>query len=41
MKGSKEDLIKYRLERAWDTLEDAHILAEREKWLIIINESNH
>ena len=37
MKGSKEDLIKYRLERAWDTLEDAQILAEREKWNSTIN----
>jgi len=29
MKGSKQDLIKYRLLRAWDTLDDAKILAEK------------
>lgn len=37
MKGSKDDLIKYRIERAWDTLDDAHILAERGKWNSAIN----
>lgn len=37
MKGTKEDLIKYRLERAWDTLDDAHILAEKNKWNSAIN----
>ncbi len=29
MKGSKQDLIKYRLFRARDTLDDAKILAEK------------
>src|ERR1051325_6651201 len=28
----KESLIRYRLERAWETLEDANILAERQRW---------
>lgn len=37
MTGSKEDLIKYRLERAWDTFEDAQILAEKGKWNSVIN----
>ena len=37
MKGSKEELIKYRLERAWDTLDDARILAEKGKWNSTIN----
>jgi uncharacterized protein (UPF0332 family) len=37
MKGTKEDLIKYRLLRAWDTFEDAQILAERNKWNSTIN----
>ena len=37
MKNTKQDLIKYRLERAWDTLDDAHILAEKEKWNSSIN----
>lgn len=37
MKGSKEDLIKYRLSRANDTFEDAQILAERNKWNSTIN----
>lgn len=27
-----EDLISYRLERAHETLEDAHILANSERW---------
>ena len=37
MKGSKEDLIKYRLLRARDTLDDAQILAENNKWNSTIN----
>jgi len=30
MTGSKKDLINYRLARAWDTLDDANILAKNE-----------
>ena len=37
MIGSKDDLIRYRLSRAKDTLDDARILAEREKWNSSIN----
>ncbi len=37
MKGSKKDLIRYRLLRAKDTFEDAQILAERSKWNSTIN----
>jgi uncharacterized protein (UPF0332 family) len=37
MRGTKEDLIKYRLLRARDTLDDAQILAERNKWNSTIN----
>ena len=37
MKDSKEDLIKYRLLRARDTLDDAQILAEKNKWNSTIN----
>jgi uncharacterized protein (UPF0332 family) len=37
MKGTKKDLIKYRLLRARDTLDDAHILAEKNKWNSAIN----
>jgi uncharacterized protein (UPF0332 family) len=37
MKGTKGDLIKYRLSRAKDTFEDAQILAERNKWNSTIN----
>ena len=37
MKGTKQDLINYRLARAKDTLDDAQILAEREKWNSTIN----
>lgn len=37
MTGSKEDLIEYRLFRAKDTLDDARILAEKNKWNSAIN----
>jgi len=37
MKGSKQDLIKYRLLRARDMLDDAKILAEKKKWNSTIN----
>ncbi len=37
MSGSKKDLIKYRLARAWDTLDDARILKDKEKWNSSIN----
>lgn len=37
MKGTKEDLIKYRLHRAKDTFEDAQILADKGKWNSTIN----
>ena len=37
MKGTREDLIKYRMERAWDTFDDARILAEKNKWNSAIN----
>jgi uncharacterized protein (UPF0332 family) len=37
MKGSKKELIKYRILRARDTLEDAHILADKNKWNSAIN----
>ena len=37
MKGSKKDLIRYRLARAWDTYDDAMILADKEKWNSTIN----
>ncbi len=37
MTGTKNDLINYRIERAIDTLDDASILAEREKWNSTIN----
>lgn len=37
MSGSKGDLIKYRLKRAKETLDDAHILAEKGKWNSTIN----
>lgn len=32
-----EDLISYRLERAHETLEDAHILANSERWNACVN----
>lgn len=37
MTGTYADLIRYRIERAKDTLDDAHILAEKEKWNSAIN----
>ena len=37
MSGSKKDLIKYRLSRAWDTFDDATILKDNEKWNSSIN----
>ena len=37
MKGTKTDLIKYRLLRARDTFEDAQILAEKNRWNSAIN----
>jgi len=36
MKGTKRDLIKYRLMRARDTCEDAQILADRSRWNLMI-----
>jgi uncharacterized protein (UPF0332 family) len=37
MKGTKKDLIKYRLSRSWDTLDDAKILALNGKWNSSVN----
>ncbi len=37
MKGAKKDLINYRIARAKDTLDDASILAEKQKWNSAIN----
>lgn len=37
MTGKKEDLINYRLFRAKDTLDDAKILADKNKWNSAIN----
>jgi len=37
MKKSREDLVTYRLDRAWDTYDDAKILAEKNKWNSTIN----
>jgi len=37
MKGTKQDLIKYRLQRARDTYEDAQILADKCRWNSTIN----
>lgn len=37
MKGSVEDLIQYRLDRAEETLEDAKILARSERWSACAN----
>lgn len=37
MTGSKDELVKYRLQRAIDTLEDAKILADNQRWNSAIN----
>lgn len=37
MTGTKKDLVNYRLTRAWDTLEDAKILADKKRWNSTIN----
>ena len=37
MKGSRKDLIKYRIDRAKETYEDAQILADNNKWNSTIN----
>lgn len=37
MKDFKEELIAYRLKRAWEAYDDATILAERGKWNSTIN----
>jgi uncharacterized protein (UPF0332 family) len=37
MKSDKESYINYRLARAWDTFDDAKILAEKGKWNSTIN----
>ena len=37
MTGKKRDLVNYRLTRAWDTLEDARILADKKRWNSTIN----
>lgn len=37
MTGTREDIIKYRLMRAFDTFEDAQILAKNQKWNSAIN----
>ncbi len=37
MTGTKDDLIKYRMFRAKDTLDDAKILADKQKWNSTIN----
>lgn len=37
MKEELESHIKHRIERAWDTLDDARILAANKKWNSAIN----
>lgn len=37
MSGTREDLIKYRIARAKDTLDDAQLLADNGKWNSAIN----
>jgi uncharacterized protein (UPF0332 family) len=37
MSGTLEDLIKYRLEKAFQTLEDARLLANAKRWNPCVN----
>jgi uncharacterized protein (UPF0332 family) len=37
MTGTTNDLVNYRLERAKETLEDAKLLAEKQRWNSAIN----
>jgi len=37
MNYSKNELIKYRIERAFDSIEEAKILAKEEKWNAVVN----
>jgi uncharacterized protein (UPF0332 family) len=37
MTGTKDELVRYRLQRAKDTLEDAKILADNQRWNSAIN----
>ena len=37
MTGTTKDLINYRIERARETLEDAKLLAEKQRWNSAIN----
>ena len=37
MTGTKDELVRYRLQRAKDTLEDAKILADNRRWNSAIN----
>jgi len=37
MNHEKESYIRYRIARAWDTLDDAKILASKKKWNSAIN----
>jgi uncharacterized protein (UPF0332 family) len=37
MTGTKDDVIRYRLQRAKDTLEDAKLLADSQRWNSAIN----
>jgi uncharacterized protein (UPF0332 family) len=37
MTGTKDDLMKYRLERAKETLEDAQLLISKNRWNSAIN----
>ena len=37
MKEERDNYILYRMERAWDTLDDAKILASNGKWNSTVN----
>jgi uncharacterized protein (UPF0332 family) len=37
MKEEHDGYIRYRMERAWDTLDDAKILASKGKWNSTVN----
>lgn len=37
MNGGKEDLVRYRLDKAFETLEDARVLASAGRWTPCVN----
>lgn len=37
MSGQRTELIKYRIDRAWESLEDARVLSNAQRWKACLN----